>query len=244
MTRLPGLFRVTSSATAVVLLIAFNLVPLAGVLWWGWNVYTLLILYWLENGIIGVLNVPKILRAEGPIQAGSATFRVNGLISRSRGAMVAFFAVHYGIFWTVHGVFVFLLPLFIGLGSMAADATDGFPSSVGPASPFPSFDDPGLRFDVIVLGAVGLAISHTASFFLNFLGRGEYRHVSPVVQTIAPYGRVIVLHLAILLGAFLSVVLGSPVGAAVVLVIGKTIVDLALHLGEHRRAAARSQLAG
>jgi len=45
MTRLPGLFRVTSSATAVVLLIAFNLVPLAGVLWWGWNVYTLLILY-------------------------------------------------------------------------------------------------------------------------------------------------------------------------------------------------------
>ena len=54
MTRLVELFRVTSSVTAVILLITFNLVPLAGVLWWGWNVYTLLVLYWLENGIIGV----------------------------------------------------------------------------------------------------------------------------------------------------------------------------------------------
>ena len=144
----------TSSVTAVVLLIAVNLVPLAGVIWWGWNVYSLLVLYWIENGIIGILNVPKILRAEGEVVSGGATFRMSGRSGLARGAMVAFFVLHYGIFWAVHGIFVFLLPLFIGLGSMATAIGGGLP---GPASgePFPLVE-PGLRWDVIGLGAAGL----------------------------------------------------------------------------------------
>jgi hypothetical protein len=245
-TRLVELFRVTSSTTAVVLLVAFNLVPLAGVLWWGWNVYTLLVLYWLENGIIGALNIAKILRAEGAFGTGIATFRLNGQVSNSRKAMVGFFLMHYGIFWAVHGIFVFLLPLFIGLGSFASDAVDGFPPTVRPDGSvdidafFPRSEDPGLRWDVIGVGAIGLVISHTASYFLNFIGRGEYRRISPVAQTMAPYARVIVLHLTILLGAFVSVALGSPVGAVAVLVVVKTIIDLALHLAEHRRAVTAS----
>jgi hypothetical protein len=241
-TRLVALFRVTSSVSAVVLLIAFNLVPLAGVLFWGWNVYTLLVLYWLENGIIGAINIAKIRRAEGDFGMGTATFRLNGQVSTSRNAMVGFFLMHYGIFWAVHGIFVFLLPLFIGLGSMATDSS-GFPvvrpdGSVDVDGFFPRTPDPGIRWDVVAFGAVGLAISHTASYFLNFIGRGEYRRISPVAQTMAPYARVIALHLTIIFGAIVSTVLGSPVGAVAVLVVVKTIVDLALHLAERRRAGS------
>ena len=36
------------------------------------------------------------------------------LISTSRTVLAAFFCVHYGIFWFVHGAFVFTLPLFVG----------------------------------------------------------------------------------------------------------------------------------
>ena len=60
------LARATSSTTSVALLVPFNLVPLVGVLFWGWNVATLLVLYWVENGIVGLLNVPKMLLASGP----------------------------------------------------------------------------------------------------------------------------------------------------------------------------------
>jgi len=242
-TRLVELFRVTSSVTAVVLLIAFNLVPLAGVLWWGWNVYTLLILYWLENGIIGAINVAKITRAEGEASGPAATFRVSGQATGSRAAMVAFFVMHYGIFWTVHGIFVLTLPLFLGIPSMASDFTDGFPpvspdSTPGLGGFFPRIEGPNIRWDVIGVGAIGLAISHTASYFLNYIGRGEYRRVSPAAQTMAPYGRVFVLHMTIIVGAIFSSFMGTPVGALAVLVTGKTLLDLVFHLAERRKAGS------
>jgi hypothetical protein len=49
----------------------------------------------------------------------------------------------------------------------------------------------------------------------------------------APYARVVVLHLTILFGAFLTAMIGQPIGALVILVGLKTILDLALHLREH-----------
>jgi hypothetical protein len=245
--RLVELFRVSSSMTAVIVLVLFNLLPLAGVTWWGWNVYTLLVLYWLENGIIGALNVPRILLAEGPLVATPGVVSVRGLAGSSRPLLVPFFVMHYGIFWAVHGVFVFLLPVFVGLGSVARSAIDAAPSLVlDPWVPLlrPFLPDApadvGVQWDVVVWGAIGLAISHGASFVLNFLGRREYLAVSPIAQTFAPYGRVVVLHITILVGAFISALLGSPIGAIAVLVAVKTTVDLALHLREHRRVATRA----
>ena len=64
--RLVAWYRVGSSVGAVAALIVANLVPLVGVLWFGWNVWTILIIYWLENGVVGVFNVLKMRRAEGP----------------------------------------------------------------------------------------------------------------------------------------------------------------------------------
>lgn len=247
MNRLVELFRVSSSVTAVVVLVLFNLLPLAGVLWWGWNVYSLLVLYWLENGIVGALNVPRILLAQGPVIAHPGAVSVRGLAGSSRPLLVPFFVMHYGIFWAVHGIFVFLLPVFIGLGSIARSAMDAVPSiALDPWLPLvrPFLPDApadvGVQWDVVVWGAIGLSISHGASFVLNYIGRREYLAVSPIGQTFAPYGRVVVLHITILAGAFLGALLGSPVGAIAVLVAVKTVIDLALHLREHRRVAARA----
>ena len=242
------LARATSSTTSIVLLVTFNLIPLAGVLFWGWNVATLLVLYWVENGIVGLLNVPKMLLAQGPDEPATRVVDVRGLgpvnVARggptSKAALVPFFLVHYGIFWLVHGVFVFTLPLFIG----------GVANAVGPGALVP---DPGLgsvAFDyrvvdprspdlsAVAFGAIGLAISHTASFLLNYIGRGEYRRTSAARQMFAPYGRLLILHLTIILGAFLSLAIGSPIGAIVVLVLLKATVDLGFHLREHSRPAA------
>ena len=83
------LAQATSSTTSAALLVAFNLVPLAGVLLWGWNVATILVLYWVENGIIGVLNIPKILLASGPSEPPTRTLDVRGIgpvvVPRSAG---------------------------------------------------------------------------------------------------------------------------------------------------------------
>jgi hypothetical protein len=233
----------TSSTTSVVLLVAFNLIPLAGVLLWGWNVATLLVLYWVENGIVGLLNVPKMLVASGLDEPASRVVAVRRIgpvtVARSgmttKAALVPFFLVHYGIFWFVHGVFVFTLPLFIGVGShgfgpdLLAPGLGGS-TSYGLIEQAPSI---GPNLSAVAWGAVGLAISHTASFLVNFVGRGEYSRVSAARQMVAPYGRLVILHLTILFGAFVSLAIGSPIGAIVVLVLLKTTVDVAFHVREH-----------
>ena len=233
----------TSSTASVVTLVAFNLIPLAGVLFWGWNVATLLVLYWVENGIVGILNVPKMLLAAGPDEPATRVVDVRGMrpltVARSgmtaKAVLIPFFLIHYGLFWFVHGVFVFLLPQFVGVASTAfqpdvfapgfdPQALDGVvvqTRSIGP------------NLTAVAWGAAGLAISHTASFLINFVGRGEYRTVSAARQMFVPYGRLVILHLTILFGAFLSLAIGSPIGAVVVLVLLKTAVDLAFHVREH-----------
>ncbi len=55
-----------------------------------------------------------------------------------------------------------------------------------------------------------------------------------------PYGRLVILHLTILLGAFAIMVIGAPVAAVAVLVALKTAMDLGFHLREHRNVAAPS----
>jgi hypothetical protein len=52
-----------------------------------------------------------------------------------------------------------------------------------------------------------------------------------------PYGRLVIMHLTILLGAFVSIFLGTPVGSLLVLIVGKTALDLAFHLRQHRPVA-------
>ena len=251
----------SSSTTSIALLIGFNLVPLAGVLCGGWNIWTLLVLYWVENGIVGLLNIPKMLLAAGE-DPPTRTVAVGGVgpltvprsESGSKLALVPFFLVHYGIFWVGHGVFIFLLPTILGGFGSGPSPFDGSGTTYLPAAGQtlpPGLIDAlggygggvidtlprarGADMTAVAWGAIGLAISHVGSFLVNYVGRREYLTTTPIRQMFAPYGRVVILHLTILFGVFLSLALGSPVGAVVVLVLVKTEVDLALHLREHGR---------
>lgn len=237
MERALAMYRVTSSMLAVALLVGFNLVPLAGVVWWGWDLWTILVLYWIENGIVGAFNIARILTAQGSVLPGLSRWRMNGrpINELARGGIAAFFTVHYGVFWLGHGVFVLIaLPLIAG-GSSGVEGVIFNPEGSGP----PAGPDWGL----VLLGAIGLAMSHGASFGLNYIGRGEYRTMSPTQLMLAPYGRVVALHLTIILGATVSIALGTPIGALVVLVTIKTLLDVAFHLREHRREAPPQGLA-
>jgi hypothetical protein len=95
--------------------------------------------------------------------------------------------------------------------------------------------------DPLVLGlvALALAVSHGVSFWVNFLGKGEYRSATAQGQMWAPYGRMMVLHLTLLGGAFMLATFGAPAGPVAVMVVVKTVLDLALHLWERAKAATR-----
>lgn len=227
-----------ASPVAIAVLIVANAVPLAGVLWLGWDLITLIAIYWAENGVIGVYAIGRILTAGRPIRgldAGAAApppqppppppastgpFRAGtGLFGPV--ALVPFFCVHYGMFWLVHGIFVWtFIPLLF--------SSDGGPTV------FPDVST------VLATSAV-LFLSHGVSFVANWLLGGEHLTSTPQAEMNAPYARVIVLHLTIILGAFAALLVGASIGALVVLVVLKTAVDLSAHLAERRRAADRAR---
>jgi cytochrome c oxidase subunit IV len=257
LTRLFDVYRQTAASRTAIALVIANAIPLAGVLFFGWSLWTILVLYWVENGIVGLWNIPKILLARGSMLPGfvraarftSAT--ATGFTGDTAGsdagpampfigrvAMAAFFVIHYGGFWVVHGIFVFVLPTFLGFGSVASqdtlptfDPATGLPSFAPPVAAAGGFGE--IVWSSVVIGAVALFISHGVSFFVNYLGQGEYLRRSAVAQMAAPYGRVVVLHLTIIFGAFAIAFLGAPVLLLLVLVVGKTLFDLSLHLREH-----------
>lgn len=216
MDRLIAWYRVSSSVGAVVALIVANAIPLFGVVFLGWNVWMILIVYWLENGVVGAFNVLKMRRAEGPSDSTS-TWTMNGRPMNSVGnaAIIGFFVMHYGIFWLVHGVFVLLMPLF-AIDS-EVDMTAGF--------------DPL----AILIAVIALAISHGVSYRFNYIGGGEYRRTSAAGQMFAPYGRLVVLHITIIVGALAIAMTGAPAAAVAILVGLKTVLDIGFHLAEHRR---------
>lgn len=255
MERLLAWYRLGSSVGAVVALLVANAIPLLGVLSFGWNVWTILIVYWLENGIVGGFNVLKMLKAEGQPDGVAATMTMNGRpipadTPGTKAALVPFFLMHYGIFWVVHGIFVLTLPVFAGIGSTVSSIA----SDPGLLVPLPSGFSlpPGLEVGgsetasmadgvspaSIILALIALLLSHGASYYLNFIRGGEYRRVSPQAQMFAPYGRLIVLHLTIIVGAMAVSILGAPQALIVILVALKTALDLGLHLAEHRKAAS------
>ena len=87
--------------------------------------------------------------------------------------------------------------------------------------------------------AIGsLFLSHGVSFVHNYLIAGEYKTSKPNELMAQPYSRIIVMHIAILGGGFLSVKMGSPVGVLIVLIALKTIIDVKFHLRQHEAAVS------
>jgi Family of unknown function (DUF6498) len=225
------------AVTSIVALVVSNLVPLLGVLFGDWSLFLLLVMYWIESGIIGAVNVAKMAMARGQDSDTRSRITLRGMPSSAAGRLllIPFFIFHYGIFWVVHGVFVLTLPIFMGIGSTIFAQPEGVPTF--------ALEDLGtIEPRGVLIATAGLAISHIISFFVNYVGRGEYLTVSPGAQMFSVYGRVVVLHLTILLGAAAVGVLGTPLGALVVFVLGKIALDLAFHLREHRRAQEAAAL--
>ncbi len=228
---------------AVAALVAVNLIPLAGVLLLGWRLSDLMLLYWLENGIIGGFTVLKIVTSRVPVEApGPARGAMLVPLVHRLGAVgtAMFFTVHYGLFWTVHGVFVrlFFVPVPGTLGGgwsgpgFLGERFGGVPMSAEPFGPAVGAVSGGFA-----LALVSLVISHGTSYVVNFLGRGEDRSLSPLALMQQPYGRVVVLHVTVLGGGVFALFLGQPLLSLVVLVVLKTGIDVHAHLREHGRAA-------
>ena len=202
----------TEKPVSAWVLVAANLVPLAGVLFWGWDAFALVALFWMENVVVGVFFILRMLCLDPRDPA----------LWAAKLFMVPFFCFHYGMFTAIHGTFVFAM-----LGGNRYDMK-GL-SVLEPAARAAS--DFGLWLPLAVLVA-----SHLFSFLWNYLYRGEFLRAQLATLMTQPYLRVVALHVGILLGGFGAMVLGSPLWALLVLLAVKIGLDLRAHVKEHSGA--------
>lgn len=208
-------------------LVAANLIPLAGVFAWRWDIATLVLLYWTENLVVGFYSILRIVLL--PVK------RSTGKLGKALA--VPFFCIHFGGFCAVHGLL--LLQIFkIGGGSLDSSPGAAWPGPLlflqllfGVIAQLWRSHPPGMEWPVLAL-----ALSHGVSFVENHLNGGERATATLRSLMERPYQRILLLHAAILFGALPTLALGSPWPMLVLLVGIKTVVDLWLHTRTRRKA--------
>jgi len=199
---------------SLALLVIANLVPLGGAIFGSWSVFNILFLFWLENVIIGIFNFMRMLTCGSNAAAG---MKEGSLPLPVKVFMACFFLVHYGGFCAGHGVFV--VAMFGGDSGGLSGAL-----SSGPLA---------------WVSLAALAFSHGYSFVRNYLIGGERHRASMPKLMMIPYGRIVVMHLTIIIGGALAMFTGhqGPTALAV-LVIVKTVIDARSHIWAHAKMKA------
>jgi hypothetical protein len=189
--------------------LSLNLIPVAGVVLWGWSAFALIFLYWLENLVIGVRTLASM---------GASGIANGGEDAVAAVPFGAFFTFHYGMFCFVHGIFVVVL---FGPGM------SGFaPAGLLDAAQALLKSEPGLG-----IGLASVVLWQAVQFAL-FLIRGEARDAHPLGLMATPYPRIIILHVTIICGGFLLKLLNEPLAGLILLALIKSAFDVAEAMGK------------
>ena len=195
---------------SIIFLVIANLIPLYGVLVLGWDLFTVMILFWLETVVVGIYGLLRIIV-------------VTHILSIF---LVPFFVIHFGMFMLGH--LLFLTSFF---GDETVFVSKGFLGLV----PF-AFALAVAHWPVVG----GFIVSHGYSFVYNFLSRKEYVPFNAGQLMTLPYRRVIIMHITIIFGGMLIIAFSSEVVGVLLLLILKLVTDIWLHIREHASAQKRT----
>lgn len=191
------------------ILILSNIVPLAGILFWGWDTFVLLCLYCLETAVIGfwtILRAATMSRDPGSVAGRS----IAGTL-----ALGGFFTVHAGLFMSVHMLFIYTLFAGPWTGRIH-DARD--------------------FIRLIVIGKdlwiplVALFVGQGAIFINDAVNRFVFAKV-PLTNADTGeimgdfYKRIVIMHVAIMGGAFIAQAIGTA-APLIVLVLLKIAIEI------------------
>jgi hypothetical protein len=190
----------------IALAVAAALIVAYGVWVLGWSVFVVIALFWFENVVIGVFNVAKMLIT------GARTGHTASMIAAL--ALSVFFTVHYGMFTVAHGVFV------VGLfGQGELGSSQGLFAPLSRMLGYLLADRDGW------LAAAGITALQATVFF-RWLSATRVEPLLLPALMFAPYGRIVILHVTIIVSGILAGMLKLPVLGALLLVALKLAFDI------------------
>jgi len=208
-----------------VFLIASMCVTLFGVSVLGWSLLTVILLYWIENLIIGIWQVVKIISVK-PTDGVPWKLAIFGKIF-----IAGFFCLHYGGFCGGHGLFILAL---VPSGGVQNDVGEIMQDAFEPFGPWVFLTMlwavlkhawsllPQAAFLTVLIMFVSRGIETWRTFFAS----GEWRHRKGNDLMSEPYKHIVVIHIAIIFCGFLVMTLGNAMPLLLGIVLGKAGIDL------------------
>ena len=171
-------------------LIAANLVPVVGALFFNWNAKEIFLVYCLETIIIGILNLIK-MGIVTAVRKKDKWYNNNSYTMQSGLFFMFFFLIHYGLFVTVQ------MGIFFGASGMG-DGTN--------LTLFSFFYKwPGLLTNDSVVMLAAFGIGYGFKMIYEFIKSGEYKTTPLMVIMFQPYGRIFIQQFTVIIGSlFLS----------------------------------------
>ena len=186
-----------------------NLVPLLGVLLFGWSLPEILLVYWIETAVVGGIGALKIRAAIDLGGAGSDTPAVARQRRGSGGGVyaVVWLAV-YLLFWAILGTAVVQI---VNGGFYEGASATGFA---------------GVPLGSIIGGSLSLVIGHLFAYYREYIRGERYLTDSLLSLSRPPFARPMVLVGTIVVGGVGTAVIGAPVGFLVAMVLAKTTIEI------------------
>lgn len=218
-------------------LVAVNFLPILGILFWNWNTYIILLLYFIETFVAGFFAAAKIYLAKKDY------YPIPGAADISMLSADADLAINY--MPKIVSVFKFLGAHILITVVVSLFCFFFFPIKIPNLSPF---------LLSLEISAVGFIISFSISFKRNYLNKYEYLRTSPrdifrrhilrlVMIFVSPLLAILAIHgIANTLDHYgFTSAAGSLTNdfiynktTAIVLIILVTIVDYIRHILEHK----------
>ena len=167
--RAVGLYRRTAASRSALALVVANVIPIVGVLFFGWSLMTILVLYWVENGIVGFWNVPKIAMARGsllqhlPDMPDAAALAATGSPERAAALQAAWRRAQQGR----------MAEMTDAAQQLTQDVGSGEPSS-GSGSQAPIIVGPQAAARLSAVPRLGLSIFFLVHYGMFWLGHGLF----------------------------------------------------------------------
>ncbi len=203
-------------------LIAANCVPIIGVLYFDWSLFSVLIGYWVETAVIGIFTLIKIMYL--------------AKISVSKQRMVMLTMQTFAVFSSCIGFMAAHLFLIMAIISIVPGG-DGW---TGLSLFYNSTQE-------IFVMLITLSISHGYSFYHYFIRGGEAAQIEKSMGVTDIIGsrtsqrilktlmhRIFTTHVVLIVGIFILVFTKSAIAFSVVFILVKIAVDLKFHKKKHR----------
>jgi len=193
-------------------LIAANLIPVVGALFFDWNAKEIFLVYCLETIIIGILNLVK-MGIVTAVRKKDKWYNNNSYTMQSGLFFMFFFLIHYGLFVAVQ------MGIFFGVSGMG-DGTD-----LTLFSFFYKWPQLLTNDSVIMLAAFG--IGYGFKMIYEFIRSGEYKTTPLMIIMFQPYGRIFIQQFTVILG---SIFLSFGAGKIFIIVFAATRIFFEIYL--------------